>query len=39
MPFETVDDGLPAGVEIVVLGLDHAVIDVHGGNTELARLA
>ena len=38
-PLEGVDDGLPAAVEVVVLGLDHAVVDVHGGREELAALA
>ena len=36
---ETVDDGLPAGVEVVVLCLDDAVVDVHGGNEQLVGLA
>ncbi len=35
---EAVDDGLPARVQVVVLGLDHAVVDVHGGREELAGL-
>ena len=39
VPFETVYDGLAAGVEIVVLGLDDAVVHVHGGHGELAGLA
>ena len=37
-PLEAVDDALPAGVEVVVLGLDDRVVDVHGGAEELAGL-
>ena len=37
--FKTVDDGLAAGVEVVVLGLDDAVVDVHGGDEQLVGLA
>jgi hypothetical protein len=39
VPFETVYDGLAAGVEVVVLGLDDAVVHGHGGHGELAGLA
>jgi hypothetical protein len=39
VPFETVYDGLAAGVEVVVLGLDDAVVHVHGWHGELAGLA
>ena len=39
VPFEAVYNGLAAGVEVVVLGLDNAVVHVHGGHGELAGLA
>ena len=36
---EAVNDGLAAGVEVVVLGLDHRVIDIHCWNQQLVALA
>ena len=33
--FERVDDGLSASVQVVILGLDDAVVDVHGWSRQL----
>ena len=37
-PFEAVDDGLPAAVHVVELGLDHRVVDVDSWQGKLALL-
>ena len=37
-PLETVDDGLPARVQVVVLSLDDRVVDVHGWGKQFAAL-
>ena len=37
-PLQAVDDGFTTGVQVVVLVLDHRVVDVHGRNKQLAAL-
>ena len=37
-PLQAVDDGLSAGVQVIVLVLDDRVVHVHGRNQELAAL-
>ena len=36
--FQAIDDGLPAGVQVVKSGFDHGIVDVHGWGKEFTGL-